>query len=247
MPKKLIGLILVLVAVGLFVNTLTRSPYKGNSLDQKMISQTTPAVRLVAIKETPEPVNQAVPAEDWLIEPGHRIGSITARTTLKDLETLFGKANVKVGKVPGPEGSEWDGVYLFPNQPEKKLKLIWKEKGQPQTVSTAIIESPKSVWHTVETITTGTTLKALESLNKSPFTMSGFDWDYGGTVLSWGDTGRLRAKFQQNAGLVLRLTPGENADEGLRSKVSGDQVFSSSNPALQKLNPTVSEMQVMLQ
>lgn len=247
MSKKLVLVIFALVVVGLFINTVTRSPQTDNPKDRQMVSRTTPAVRSVAVKEASDAKPVAIPAEDWLIEPGHRVGSITSRTTLPELEKLFGKQNVKAGQVPGPEGSEWAGAYLFAGHPEKKIKLIWKEGSQPHTVGIAIIESAKSVWHTSEPISIGTSLRQLETLNQGPFTLSGFDWDYGGTVLSWGDHGKLRPKFQQNGGLIVRLAPPEQADEALQMKVAGDQTFSSSNPAMQKINPTVSEIQVMLQ
>lgn len=244
MSKKLIGLIVVLVLGGLLFATVTHSPEKDNPIDRRMTSRTTPAARSVAVREAE---NNAVPAEDWLIEPGNRIGSITARTKLADLQKLFGEKNVKVAMISGPEGSQFDGVILFPEQPEKALELIWKEGSNPKTVSVARLQGTKSVWHTAQGISLGTPLAKLETLNQGPFTLSGFDWDYGGTVLSWGDQGKLRSRFQQNGGLILRLTLPENTDGELHRQVSGDQTFSSSHPAMRKLNPTVDQIQVMLQ
>lgn len=253
MYKKPILVIITLAGLAVFINTVTHSPQSDNADDRQIVSRTTPPVRSVAVKEMTETKAGTttpaapIPAEDWLIEPGHRVGSITSRTTLAELQKLFGKQNVRAGKVPGPEGTEWDGAFLFPDQPDKKLKLIWKEASKPQTVGIAIIESPKSVWHTSEGISVGTTLRELEAMNHGPFTLSGFDWDYGGTVLSWGDHGKLRPKFQQNGGLVVRLYPALEGDPKALQKVAGDETFSSSNPAMQLLNPTVSELQVILQ
>jgi len=204
---------------------------------------------------TPETQTQASrPAaskQDSLIVPGQRVGEITSKTSLADLERLFGKANVKVGDIPGAEGAMAPGATLFPNDPSKKLTLYWKEakskaqKANPH-IGVVVIDSPNSPWHTEAGIKVGTTLKALEKLNGHPFTLSGFDWDYGGMVLSWGDQGKLREIFQTKGGLSLQLAPPVGF-KGDYNAVTGDGTFSSDNPAMQKLNPEVTTIQVFLQ
>lgn len=243
MSKKLILLIFALVGVGLFINTVTHSPHKGDPKDRQMVNRTAPAIHPATVKE---PGNAAT-SEDWLIQPGQRIGPITGKTTLADLKKLFGPENVQVRILPGPEGTQWEGAIVFPDHPEKTLKLIWKENSQPKTVSMAIIDSPKSIWHTAENVSIGTTLQTLEALNGGPFTLSGFDWDYSGTVLSWGDHGKLRPRFQQNGMLIVRFAPPAGADVDTLMSASGDQPFSSANPVMQKLNPTVYQIQMMFQ
>jgi hypothetical protein len=83
--------------------------------------------------------------------------------------------------------------------------------------------------------------------------MAGFDWDYSGTVLSWdkGTLTRDLGQFDPQEGVehgrvVLRLncdtasTQPLTKEEGMQ--VAGDRDFSSDHPALQKMNPCVSEM-----
>ena len=87
-------------------------------------------------------------------------------------------------------------------------------------------------------------MTALEALNRGPFTISGFGYNYGGNVMSW-DGGALE-RLDCNGRLVLTLD-GERA--GARytvpmtpeevHAVRGDRPIRSSTPAMQKLNPRV--------
>jgi hypothetical protein len=243
MPKNLIWLIIALVLIGLFISTATHSPQTNNPADQKAASQAKPEIKTV-----PNPAaNNGTIAVDtqWLIEPGVRVDKITAKTTLADLQAAYGKDNIKSGQVPGPEGTTLPGAIVFPHDPERTLTIIWKERKPTQTPESISISGKKTLWHTADGITLGTPLKELERLNGGAFTLSGFDWDYGGTVLSWGDHGKLKEKYQKAGTLVLRLAPPENAPAQLTNQVLGDKTFSSSIPAMQAINPTVSSMMVM--
>lgn len=212
-------------------------------------ADTTQAINRIPDSESTSQVPQtASPAEtpaadNWTIVPGKSVGTITAATTLKEMEHRFGKANVKPGQLPGAEGEMYDGVVIFPNDPQKKLEIGWRD-GKGQHPGTVTIEGDKSVWKTEDGIAVGTSLKDLEKLNGGPFAISGFGWDYGGTVFGWGDKGKLKSKYGGN--LVLRLNPPENAPEKLANKVMGDNTFQSSNPAMQQLNPKVEQIIVTL-
>ena len=54
-----------------------------------------------------------IPPDDNTIILGERVGPIEKGMTLFGLKTLFGGGKVKPVKIPGPEGSELDGVRLF--------------------------------------------------------------------------------------------------------------------------------------
>ena len=101
-------------------------------------------------------------------------------------------------------------------------------------------DGEKTLWHTEQGITLGTRLKELERLNGRPFTLTGFDWDYGGTVTNWNG-GKLA---EQIPDMILRLTPDyDETDTQLTEAeahaVLGDQEITSDNPIVQRLNPAV--------
>lgn len=184
-----------------------------------------------------------------LIVPGKNIGNITAQTTLADLQQQFGKANVQAGQVPGPEGTTLPGAIVYPHSPMQKMTIYWKASKPGASANTLKVESvvldePHSPWHTEEGVKIGSTLKELEALNGQPFTLSGFDWDYGGMLLSWGNEGKLRGKYQGNLSLQFGVPAQYTANH---TQVSGEGTFSSSNLELQKMNPEVVSITVFLQ
>lgn len=195
------------------------------------------------------PVNRdKVFQKQFRIEPGRRVGNITAKSTLADIRQTYGAENVKESEVYVGEGQSMPGVVVYGNDPEKKLEVVWKEDAQ--TPATVFIRAPQdgpaeSVWHTEQGITLGTTLKELESLNEGSFTLAGFGWDYSGTVLGWND-GQLKEPLYGK--VLLRLNPDyEDAPQTLIEQTSGDSDFASSHPAMQRLNPTVDTLIVVFE
>jgi hypothetical protein len=100
----------------------------------------------------------------------------------------------------------------------------------------------KSLWKTRYGIGLGTSLKDLEKINRRPFRLAGFNWDYGGTVLSWSD-GFLEKDFGSNGDkkAFFRLSADHShlADTNL---VQGDRDFSSGHPVMQTINPSIYQM-----
>jgi len=86
-------------------------------------------------------------------------------------------------------------------------------------------------------IAVGTKLSDLEALNGKPFTMQGFGFGYGGSVLSWDD-GKL-GKIDCHSSLSLAID-----GERDRGTFTGNRPVSTSTPALRKLNPSVTEILV---
>jgi hypothetical protein len=87
-----------------------------------------------------------------------------------------------------------------PDNSLKRIEVLWadSEKRVPKSVYVGGIHNAaygdKSLWRTTYGITLGTTLLELERINRKPFRLAGFDWDYSGTVLSW-NSGVLEGVF----------------------------------------------------
>lgn len=176
----------------------------------------------------------------WQVEPCAGFGPVHDKTSLADLIRLFGRDNVRETQIEGAEGETYSGAIVFPNDPLKKLKVIWKD-GVKAAAAEASVEGEKSVWKTAQGVTLGTTLKELNALNGRAFTVSGFGWDYGGRVLSWNQ-GALAPSFPK--AFSLQLSPDPTKPEGRKNApaVTGDKALPSSLPALQALEPRVTEM-----
>lgn len=237
MNQKWLILIAVLALLGVLVWT---SDHKHT----EKVVPLPPPHQMPKSTQVPAPLE----ADPWLIKPGEGVGKITAHSTLLDLQKAYGTDNVRLEQVSGAEGETYPGAVLFPNEPRKRLEIIWAEKSKtPESIlireEADESENTGTLWHTGEGVTLGTSLKTLEALNRGPFTLSGFDWDYGGMVLSWGDQGKLKEDFQGK--LVLRLEPSEHPPAKAMEAVEGDRQFSSSNPNMQTVRPTVDEIIVM--
>lgn len=189
-----------------------------------------------------------VNAQNWQIVPGASVGPITASTSETELIKIFGKANVKQTQVDVGEGEVQAGTVIFPNDPTKKASILWSDPDTRLRPASVTITGKKTVWKTDSGITIGTPLSKIEELNGKPFAMTGFAWDYEGTVMH-ANGGKLSALGTESdeeitgRTLLLRLSPAAKFHKTAEYKsVMGDGKFFSDNPAMKKLNPTVYEM-----
>jgi hypothetical protein len=176
----------------------------------------------------------AVAQDKTLIVPGKSVGPITRTTTRVGLNKLFGAANVKDGKIYGPEGESTPGTIVFPKDPKRKLEITWTSKKRIGVVS---MDGTSSVYKTAEGITLGTTLQRLEELNGKPFKFSGVGWDYGGLIQSW-EGGKLDKGLKNIWPRLSVLTGTPEPTQADFDAVSGDRTVWS-NEAAQKKNMTI--------
>lgn len=181
---------------------------------------------------------------DWIVEPGVRVGPITASSSAADLRKAFGDSAVADKDIDVGEGVTEPGTDLYEAVPAKRLAVLWRDPATRKNPSKVIVcyqwMQGDCMWRTSGGIGFNSSLKDLERLNGRPFKVLGFGWDLAGTVFSW-EGGNLAALIK--GGLILRLTPdeaGTNSEE--YRTVLGEGEFWSSLPAMQKLNPTVYQM-----
>lgn len=182
-------------------------------------------------------------ARSWIILPGGANGgAITAQTTEADLIQAFGKSNVASKDIELGEGETQPGTELFPLDAVRRIDVLWEDtqgKRRPKRVQ---ISGETNLWRTVHGISLGISLKRLEQLNRKPFLLAGFAFDYSGTVISWNH-GALERELDHPGRVILRLMPSESASERSDARaLQGDRKFSSGHPAMQKLNPPIYEV-----
>ncbi len=169
---------------------------------------------------------------DALIEPGKRVGLILASDTEQSLVDKLGSENVQRGEYMVGEGTMLDVTYIFPGTP-KELILLWKEEDFTHLHEIRITQ-PESPWKTETGLTMGKSLKEVEKINGGSFLMSGFQWDYAGTTMSWNQGNLLPA-------LVLVFAEPTRVHESL----IGDMEVSSENRYLQRSNPKVRAIRII--
>ncbi len=122
------------------------------------------------------------------------------------------------------------------------MEILWSKATQEKKVRSVRIRGEKSNWITPLGLSLGTDLRAIQVVNAKPFELSGFGWDYSGTVTSWVG-GRLESEPSPGCTVRVRVNPvgvdGTNKRAAFYEQVLGDRLFKSSHPAMQELNPIV--------
>jgi hypothetical protein len=170
-------------------------------------------------------------ADDVTVVPGKRVGPITAYSSLRILQSLFGKAQVQAGKVPGAEGETLDGAVIKKGT-DQELQIVW----QPEAVGKRIasVRVMGRAWKFENGLRLGLTVSEVEAINGKPFKISGFDWDYGGYASFEGGT--------LVQGVSVRFRP---SVENYSKEIVGEKQLASTSAALRAANPLVSELTVM--
>jgi hypothetical protein len=163
------------------------------------------------------------------------------------LRERFGERHVQTASVPwgGAEGDYNEGTVLFGEDPDARLEIFWRDTVGQRNPGWVSVRGDRSRWRTPAGITIGTDLHTIEKVNRRPFRLLGFGTDVSGTVMSWSG-GRLVEQDSTGCRLRLRLTPDWEKTEDGRSRLYlqliGERQFSSGQPAMQALNPSVYEL-----
>lgn len=190
---------------------------------------------------------------DYLIKPGTQVGLIRANTSEKDLHRIFGLESVLDWDILIGEGESIPGTVVKAKDQPCTIGIIWKDTVNKKKPKEVRFHGSGCKWKTKEGVTLGMSLQELEQINGKPFKLTGFAWDYGGTFMS-SDNGKLSfldripdADNKPISGkMLIRLQPKfsetDSSMEDTFLSVSGDELFESQNPAMQKLNPVVNEL-----
>lgn len=186
--------------------------------------------------EEPAPPRTII-AEDWKIEPGIRVGALRASGSQQDLIDAYGAANVRDTSIVLGEGETAPGTMLFPDDPQRRLEVIWSDPAQKRATRRVVLRGERSRWMLPRDVSLGTSLSELEEKNGAPFQLAGFGWDYAGVVISWGG-GALDSIMTRSVKLYLEPRIQDRAGPEYSSML-GDRDYHSNLPAMRKLNPRV--------
>lgn len=187
-------------------------------------------------------VAQAQPASalDLTIIPRVRVGAIAATTTYADLVRLFGADNLSDREFNLGEGFMQPATRVELGE-GRSLTVIWEDASRTQVLGVGELGAE---WKTPEGIGIGTSLQELQDILGS-FQLAGFEWDYAGAILLDG------TKLEKYQGwLYLQVLPDAAIAEEFAQDyqaVVGDELFDSTNPHMQALNPTVQRAIVQLE
>src|SRR4029079_6568193 len=137
-----------------------------------------------------------------------------------------------------PEGSKIPGSILFPNDPRRRLEVLWaQEAGRSGTSVIAI--NGKSQWSAPKGMKLGLSLAALEKANGRPVKVSGFDNEGSAAVNGW--EGGALGNIPGGCKMGVRLSASPRSTAEARSAAAAKE-YLSSDEAVRALNPTVVEI-----
>ena len=226
--RILFGALLVLVSA------CQREPVATDTATAARTNAATAEVKTVAPQP---PATQPVAEENWTLP-----GSFEAGTTLQELQQRFGEANVSARELPGAEGETFRGVMLFPDDPTRRAMLYFQDPQNLRGLSMVSVDEAGSRWGLASGIRIGTSLADIQKRNGKPFTFTGFDWDYGGTITDWHG-GKLQPADDKAVSerMQLRMPEGGSGD---KPYPMGDSEFSSDDPRWKDLGITVGGISV---
>ena len=151
----------------------------------------------------------------------------------------YDSRNVVFGDVDGPDGAKIKASILFPNDPKRRLEVVWNNDTSRSDMSVIAING-KSQWVAPKGLKLGLSLSALEKANGKPFKVFGFGADGTASVAGW-DGGALSA-LPGGCKVGIRLVADSKASPDARSAVSGDKEFQSNDASVLALKPSIAEI-----
>jgi hypothetical protein len=165
-------------------------------------------------------------------------GAFGKTATHDQLVKAFGAANVTFEDIDGAEGETLKATVLFKADPAKRVEIVWRDEAKRAGPSNVAVKDP-SGWTGPLGVRNGMTIPDVAQLNGQPFTLNGFEWDYGGYVTDL--KGRL-AILPGGCALSLRFSPGIEIPAGKKYQaITGEKKLKSDNALLLSVKPKLTE------
>ena len=155
------------------------------------------------------------------------------------LAMTFEAKNITFTDVDAEGGAKVPASVLFPNDPKRRLEVWWSNPAERSGLYLIDIHG-KSTWTAPGGMKLGLTLAQLEKLNGKPFKLKGFDKSGVAAVSDW-DGGAL-ATLPGGCKSGVNLTPDPKASPDAISALTADKDYSSSDPEMRAVKPTISEV-----
>jgi hypothetical protein len=155
------------------------------------------------------------------------------------LAMTFDSKNITFTDVDSSAGTKVPASVLFPKDPRQRLEVWWANPAARNQTYLIVING-KSIWSAPGGLHLGLTLAQLEKLNKKAFKVKGFDKDGTATVSDWDGGVLATLPGGCKSGVSLRADSKISADTV--AALSADKTYSSSEPEMVAVKPTVSEI-----
>ncbi|MHA8066585.1 hypothetical protein V7S76_07865 [Aquirufa sp. ROCK2-A2] len=159
---------------------------------------------------------------------------------LPGLKNKFGVENLIADTIIVMGDDSLSGTILYPKSNNQVLVFYHNDQ-----IIDVTIMGEKSDWKTETGLELGMTLTEVEKINTKNFTISGFNWAHGGTVVSW-EGGKLGGdKLSHVASFSNKNNQHVDISEEEYKQISGQTEFDVRHPLIQKLNPLLDQISIV--
>lgn len=169
-------------------------------------------------------------------------GDYAEHTTVADLETRFGKANVRRETVPEPR------LVLFPDDPSRRAYVTFHQADTFEQLAGIAVTDAGSRWRGKRGVRLGMTLAELQALNRKPFMLFVHDRTQHSRVHDgWspaldeddGALGALDVEEGERLYFDVRLGPADPAAVQAIAGLPADEQVSSADPRYRELRELI--------
>jgi hypothetical protein len=170
--------------------------------------------------------------------PTENLNDVLACADAKGLIAKYGERSVILDTSIISGDDTLRGAIIFPGT--AKQASVFFHEGKISDVS---IQGESSAWKTSSGLYLGLSLQEVEKINAKNFTISGFGWAHGGSVVSW-EGGKL-AGDSTLTHLASFRNKRQNISVEEFNKVSGEAEFDVRHPSIQQMNPTLEQITIL--
>ncbi len=170
--------------------------------------------------------------------PTENLNEVLTCIDAKGLVSKYGAKSVILDTSIVSGDDTLKGAIIFPGTP--KQAIVFFHEGKISDVS---IQGESSAWKTASGLYLGLPLQEVEKLNTKNFTISGFGWAHGGSVVSW-EGGKL-AGDSTLTHLASFRNKRQNISVEEFNKVSGEAEFDVRHPSIQQMNPVLEQITIL--
>lgn len=148
-----------------------------------------------------------------------------------------GADNVVDQVLPGAEGESYTATVLYPNDPARRLEIVWRDDATRTSPASITVSGDESTWVGPNALSLGQTLTDVEMANGKPFQLWGFGWDYGGWVSAWNG-----GSFATADGCMTSVRFDAKNDA---AGAQGDGEFDSNSDVMRRALPVVTSFSIV--
>jgi hypothetical protein len=223
-----------------------RAPASDNTDDNPVVVAKPVAARPAVAANPPSDDNPGASARPAAspktAEPARTVacsnGAFAKNSGHLRLAQAYGVHNVDFTEVAGDDGSTLMASVLFPNDPKKRLEVLWDDDTERTGIRMIVIGS-QSTWTAQKGVHLGLPLAAMEKLNGKPFKLMGFDKGMA-AVTDWN--GGALGLLTDGCRMTVQFKPDPKTPPAALDAAGSEREFVSSDAAIRAVKPTVGEI-----